>query len=115
MEDDVEEDTVDKVLSDLENLDTAELRLMCSWRNLSSAGERSDFLIRLKSFFGLESIDVENESKPTLEKGKVHIFWEGHKILRNLHLLTACTVVKSKVKSSQNFVAFSEYMNFTFL
>ena len=28
-------------------------------------------------------------------------------------LLTVCTVVKCKVKISQNFVAFSEYMNFT--
>ena len=28
-------------------------------------------------------------------------------------LLTACTLVKSKGKISQNFVAFSEYMNFT--
>ena len=28
-------------------------------------------------------------------------------------LLTLCTVVKSKVKISQNVVAFSEYMNFT--
>ena len=27
-------------------------------------------------------------------------------------LLTVCTVVKSKVKITQNFVAFSEYMNF---
>ena len=27
-------------------------------------------------------------------------------------LLTVCTVVKSKVKISPNFVAFSEYMNF---
>ena len=27
--------------------------------------------------------------------------------------LTVCTVVKSKVKIWQNFVAFSEYMNFT--
>ena len=27
-------------------------------------------------------------------------------------LLTVCTVVKSKRKISQNFVAFSEYMNF---
>ena len=30
-------------------------------------------------------------------------------------LLTVCTVVKSKVKISQNFVAFSEYMNFTYI
>ena len=28
-------------------------------------------------------------------------------------LLTLCTVVKSKLQISQNFVAFSEYMNFT--
>ena len=28
-------------------------------------------------------------------------------------LLTVCTVVKSKVKISQNFGTFSEYMNFT--
>ena len=47
---------------------------------------------------------------------KVHIFWEGHKILRNLPLTFDSTVhtVKSKWKISQNFVAFSEYMNFTF-
>ena len=37
---------------------------------------------------------------------KVHIFWEGHKILRNLHLTLSYVV---PVKS---FVAFSEYMNF---
>ena len=30
-------------------------------------------------------------------------------------LLTACTVVKSKMKILQNFVAFSEYMNFTWV
>ena len=29
-------------------------------------------------------------------------------------LLIVCTVVKSKVKISQNLVAFSEYMNFTY-
>ena len=47
---------------------------------------------------------------------KVHIFREGHKILRYLHLtFTVCTVVKSKVNISQNFVAFSENMNFTIL
>ena len=47
---------------------------------------------------------------------KVHIFWEGHKILRNLHLTFGCKYVtnldKSKVKISQSFMAFSEYMNF---
>ena len=45
---------------------------------------------------------------------KVHIFWEGHKILQNLHhRLVLCTTVKSAVEISQNFVFFSEYMNFT--
>ena len=45
--------------------------------------------------------------------GKVHIFWEGHKILRNLPLtFDYSTYSQSKGKISQNFVAFSEYMNF---
>ena len=45
---------------------------------------------------------------------KIHIFWEGHKILRNFHLtFVLCSVSQSKVKISQNFVVFSEYMNFT--
>ena len=45
---------------------------------------------------------------------KVHIFWKGCKILWNLHLFWLYVVhtVKSKVKISQNFVAFSKYMNF---
>ena len=43
---------------------------------------------------------------------KVHIIWEGHKILRNLHL-TFDYSTKSKVKISQNFMAFLEYMNCT--
>ena len=43
---------------------------------------------------------------------KVQTFWEGHKILRNLHLLSYVVPVKSKVEISQNFVTFSEYMNF---
>ena len=45
---------------------------------------------------------------------KVHIFWEGHKILQNFTLLlTGTTKDKSKVKISQNFMAVSEYMNFS--
>ena len=49
------------------------------------------------------------------ETFKVHIFWKGHKILRNLHLIfDLCRESKSKVKILQNFVAFSEYMNFTY-
>ena len=45
---------------------------------------------------------------------KVHIFWEGHKILRNLHRrFDPYYIDKSTVEISQKFVAFSEYMNFT--
>ena len=40
---------------------------------------------------------------------KVHIFWEGHKIST---LLSYVVPVQSKVEILQNFVAFSEYMNF---
>ena len=39
---------------------------------------------------------------------KVHIFWEGHKI----STLDVVPVI-SMVETSQNFVAFSKYMNFT--
>ena len=46
--------------------------------------------------------------------GIVHIFWEGLKICEIFTLLLSYVVpIKSKVKISQNFVAFSEYMNFT--
>ena len=44
---------------------------------------------------------------------KVHISWEDHKFCEIFTIsLTVCTVVKSKGKISQDFVAFSEYMNF---
>ena len=47
---------------------------------------------------------------------KVRIFWEGHKILRNSPLTSTVHSYKqtkvSKRKISQNFVTFSEYMNF---
>ena len=41
--------------------------------------------------------------------GKVRIFWEGHKTL----LLSTVNTDKNKAEISQNFVAFSEYTNFT--
>ena len=49
---------------------------------------------------------------------KVRIFWEGRKILQNLDLTFCLRYIymqsadKSKVDIFQNFVAFSEYMNF---
>ena len=43
----------------------------------------------------------------------IYVFWEGHKICKMFTLLLSYVVpVKSKVKISQNFVAFPEYMNF---
>ena len=45
---------------------------------------------------------------------KVHMFWEGHKFCEIFTLLLSYVVpVKNKVNILQNFVAFSEYMNFT--
>ena len=45
---------------------------------------------------------------------KVHVFWEGWEFPEISTLLLSYVVpVKSKVEISQNFVAFSEYMNFT--
>jgi hypothetical protein len=47
---------------------------------------------------------------------KVHIFWEGKILCEIFTLLLSYVVpVKSEVKISQNFVAFSEYMNFTII
>ena len=47
---------------------------------------------------------------------KVDMIWEGHKILKSsayVWLLKVHTV-KSKMNISQNFVAFSEFMNFKY-
>ena len=45
---------------------------------------------------------------------KVHIFWEATKFCKIFTLLLPYVVpVKSKVKISQNFAAFSEYINFS--
>ena len=44
---------------------------------------------------------------------KVHIFWEGHKILQNHHLRFDRYYIEQIYGIiSQNFVAFSEWMNF---
>jgi hypothetical protein len=52
--------------------------------------------------------------KSLTKSHKVRLFWEGHKILRNLQLLLSTVHTdKSKLEILQNFAAFSEYMNFT--
>ena len=45
--------------------------------------------------------------------GKVHIFWDGHKILRNIHKLFDWQYLGQIIgEDFANFVAFWEYMNF---
>ena len=43
---------------------------------------------------------------------KVHTFWEGHKILQNLHLTFDWHYIGQIGEDLQNCVAFSEYINF---
>mgnify|MGYP006864198437 CR=1 FL=1 len=47
---------------------------------------------------------------PIIQFDKVHVFWEGHKILRTLHL--TFVLCSANQKQVEEFVAFSEYMNF---
>ena len=52
--------------------------------------------------------------RTTNERNKVHIFWEGQKILRNLYQLVDCQYIGQTIgEDFANFLAFSEYMNFT--
>jgi len=44
---------------------------------------------------------------------KVYIFWEGHKFSQNLHRIFVLSNGQIYGGISQNFVAFSEYKNFT--
>ena len=66
---------------------------------------------------GAALVNVSYAARLLLSRlGKVHIFWEGHKILRNLPLtFNYSTYSQKKVNISQNFIAFSEYMNFNYV
>ena len=77
-----------------------------------------DFEESKMSFFfcikNLDNFDLKHQwASSKFDSLKVQIFWEGHKI--STLLLSYVVPVKSKVEISQNFVAFSEYMNFTFI
>ena len=100
-----------------------------SWK-MAPNWKRMDVLLLIATVVPMEVMKSSSKRSqlvmlaPTvslLRIGKVHIFWEGHKILRNLPLLTVwlswvinllATVhtVKSKGKISQYFVAFSKYI-----
>ena len=72
------EEDEEEVLSDLENLHEKELRLMCFERKLSIEGDKSDFLIRLKSYFGFQN-ESTSETVTTQEQGK-YKFWNPRSI-----------------------------------
>ena len=55
-------ETAEDVLTDLQNLDLAELRLMCLHRSLSTDGDKKVLFNRLKSFFGFEVEPLESEA-----------------------------------------------------
>ena len=73
---------------------------------------RADFHIEPKKGWKYVTIVSNLTSSAVYFLEKVRIFWEGHKILQNLQL-TFVSITTSKVEFSQNFVTFSEYMNFT--
>ena len=73
------EEDEEEVLSDLENLDEKELRLMCFERHLSIEGDKNDFLIRLKSYFGFQNESTTSETVTTQEQGK-YMFWNPRSI-----------------------------------
>ena len=73
-------------------------------------------LIEIKTFGKIQNLTGIKRNRKSRRKVKFIYSEKATKFCEIFTLLlTVCTVVKSKVKISQNFVAFSEYMNFTFL
>ena len=46
--------------------------------------------------FSLKALQVKFSEKASKIWCKVHIFWEGHKIMRNLHLIFDCVYFGQK-------------------
>ena len=67
-----------------------------------------------KSYVWKKHVFEKSSSLVYLELTKVHMFWEGHKILRNLHLRLDCVYLLWSNLRWRFFVAFSEYMNFAY-
>ena len=62
----------------------------------------------------LNSVNKKMNTSPFLVQVKYIHSEKATKLCKIFNLLlTVCTVVKSKVKISQSFMAFSAYMNFT--
>ena len=90
---------------------SAKKEILCSfWSSLKVRKSLKQFFLilvlpKIKRFFFRISLLASKWNKyKNAHYYKVHIFWEGHKVLRHLHqLFVLCT---------RNFVAFSEYINF---
>ena len=74
------EEDEEEVLSDLENLDEKELRLMCFERHLSIEGDKNDFLIRLKSYFGFQNANESTSDTVTTQEQGKYMFWNPRSI-----------------------------------
>ena len=79
--------------------------LMKGWFSTVLSAPKCTLFVQVSFVFSLK-IRVFPSKKLQFVLFKVHIFWEGHRILQNLHLTFDWHYI------GQNFVAFSEYMNF---
>ena len=84
---------------------------------------RKDFatrkvLLKLLAMKSKRKFNSKDKDRPKFASPYLHLKFIHSEKATNfceifILLLTVCTVVKSKVKISKKFVAFSEYMNFT--
>ena len=71
------------------------------------------WVLALVGILSVASIHAQDEVEESSVSFKVHIFWEGHKILWNLHCGFEPLLHKTNLEILQKFVAFLEYMTFT--
>ena len=104
-----------KISSDRQKLlKFKDLQTFWDHQNNCKGEERSEQFLKQNAFsiFSLRFFR-SNTLHITIMIHKVHIFWEGYQILRNLHRSLDLTVTKwHKMEISQKFVAYSECMNF---
>ena len=85
----------------------------CSgWKNSSNLLKYCNFCTWPKMALSEYSLRLQALRYFLQGHNKVCIFWEGHKIFAKSLPYYCLRTDKSKVKILQNFVAFSEYMNF---
>ena len=69
-------------------------------------------MFRVLGMYNFDENINHNGVKMILQDSKVHIFWEGHKILRNIHRRFDLNYYIGQIYGGDfaKFVAFSEYM-----